>query len=192
VVPAAHLPTNNMSKAYYLPADDDGKGSWLDNLSVKLPSYQLALGLTPEDVTSLAADAAYFAFALKAQTRVSTYSQQWTAYKNAARNGTGTTLGLMPVAPNLGTPPAQVAPGIIGRATALVARIKAATGYTESIGQALQIIGPEHPIDLTTLKPVLNVMLDAGQVLIRCVKQGMGGSTARGGTGFMGRRPLPR
>ena len=111
MVPAAHLPTNNMSKAYYLPADDDGKGSWLDNLSVKLPSYQLALGLTPEDVTSLAADAAYFAFALKAQTRVSTYSQQWTAYKNAARNGTGTTLGLMPVAPNLGTPPRASGPG---------------------------------------------------------------------------------
>ena len=75
--------------------------------------------------------------------------------------------------PSLGNAPAVVAPGIFGRATALVARIKTAPGYTESIGQALQIIGAEHPIDPTTLKPVLDVELDAGQVCIGWLKQGM-------------------
>ncbi len=162
-----------MSKSYYLPADDNGKAAWLNNLSGKLPTYQAALGLTAADVASLTADAAFFAYALNAQTQVTAYAQQWTAYKNAARSGSGTALGLAPVAPSLGIAPAEVAPGIFGRATALVARIKAAPGYTNSIGQALQLIGADNPVDPTTLKPVLDVELDAGEVDISWTKQGM-------------------
>jgi len=67
----------------------------------------------------------------------------------------------------------MVAPDIFGRATALVAHIKTAPGYTDSIGQALQLIGAEHPVDPATLKPVLDVELDAGQVDIGWTKQGM-------------------
>ena len=162
-----------MSKTYYLPSDDNGKAAWLNNLAAKLPAYQAALGLTAADVTAAAADAAFFTYCLNAQTQVAAYSQQWTAYKNAARNGSDPALGLAPVAPDLGVAPLEVAPGIVGRATALVARIKTAPGYTEAIGQALQIIGADHPIDPTTLKPVLYVTLAAGQVGISWYKQGM-------------------
>jgi hypothetical protein len=163
-----------MSKSYYLPADDNGKAAWLNNLSGKLPTYQATLGLTPADVASVTADAAFFTYALNAQTQVAAYSQQWTAYKNAARSGSDPALGAIPAAPVLPTPaPALVVPGIFGRAIALVARIKTAPGYTESIGQALQIIGAEHPVDPTTLKPVLDAELDAGQVDIGWLKQGM-------------------
>ena len=163
-----------MSKSYYLPTDDNGKAAWLNNLSGKLPSYQVALGLTAADVASVTADAAFFTYALNAQIQVAAYSQQWTAYKNAARNGSGPALGDIPAAPVLPAPaPAMVPPGIFGRATALVARIKPAPGYTEAIGQALQIIGAEHPVDPTTLKPVLDTELDAGQVNISWTKQGM-------------------
>jgi hypothetical protein len=162
-----------MPKTYYLPSDDNGKASWLNNLAAKLPTYQAALGLTPADVASVTTDAAFFDYVLKAQTQVAAYSQQWTAYKNAARSGSDPALGLAPIAPNLGVAPAEVAPGIIGRATALVARIKPAPGYTVSIGQALQIIGAEHPVDPTTLKPVLYATSDAGHVDISWLKQGM-------------------
>jgi hypothetical protein len=163
-----------MSKSYYLPSDDNGKAAWLNNLSGKLPTYQAALGLTAADVDSVTADAAFFTYALNAQIQVASYSVQWTAYKNSARNGNASALGAIPAAPVLPTPaPAMVAPGIFGRATALVARIKTAPGYTESIGQALQIIGAEHPVDPTTLKPVLDVELDAGAVDIGWLKQGM-------------------
>jgi hypothetical protein len=163
-----------MSKTYYLPSDDNGKGAWLNNFAAKLPTYQAALGLTPDDVASTTADAAFFDYVLKDQTQVAAYSQQWTAYKNAARNGSGPALGDFPVPPVFPTTvPAMVAPGIIGRATALVARIKPAPGYTDSIGQALQIIGADHPVDPTTLKPILYVTLDAGVVDISWLKQGM-------------------
>jgi hypothetical protein len=48
--------------------------------------------------------------------------------QNAARNGTSPALGAFPAAPVFAVAPAMVAPGIFGRATALVARIKTAPG----------------------------------------------------------------
>jgi hypothetical protein len=174
-----------MAKSYYLPSDDAGKGAWLNNLNAKLPSYSAALGLAAADTASVAADAAFFTYCLNSVGQVAAYSQQWTAYKNAARNGTA--LGLLPVAPNLGVAPAAVGPNIFGRATALVARIKTAPGYTDSIGQALQIIGADQTVDVTTMKPVITAQLDAGQVDIGWTKQGMDGIELQvdRGTGFV-------
>ncbi len=126
-------------------------------------------------MAAVVADAAYFHWCITAQTQIATYSQQWTAYKNAARNGTAPTLGIAPVAPNLGTPPAAVAPGIFTRATALAQRIKKQPGYTESIGLALQLIGADQTIDFSAAKPVFTAGLDAGQVTLGWTKQGMDG-----------------
>ena len=164
-----------MPKSYYLPADEPGKGAWLNNLSAKLPTYAAALGLASADTASVTADALFFTYCLNSVGQVAAYSQQWTAYKNSARNGTGVSLGLAPAAPSLGTAPAAVAPNIFGRATALVARIKVAPGYTDSIGQALQVIGADHTVDVNSLKPVLTAQLGAGQVGIGWAKQGMDG-----------------
>ena len=177
-----------MPKSYYLPADDAGKSAWLNNLSAKLPSYSAALGLTAADTASATADAAFFAYCLNSVGQIAAYSQQWTAYKNAARNGTAAALGALPTPPVLTTPaPAMVAPGIFGRVTALAARIKVAPGYSDSIGQALQIIGADQTVDLTTMKPVITAQLDAGQVDIGWTKQGMDGIEIQvdRGTGFV-------
>jgi hypothetical protein len=176
-----------MPKSYYLPADDAGKGAWLNNLNAKLPSYSAALGLTATDTASVAADAAFFTYSLSSIGQVAAYSQQWTAYKNSTRSGTGASLGSAPVAPSLGVAPTAVAPNIFGRSTALVARIKTAPGYTDSIGQALQIIGADQTVDVTTMKPVITAALDAGQVDIGWTKQGMDGIEIQvdRGTGFV-------
>ena len=162
-----------MPKAYYLPSDDNGKSTWLNNLANKLPTYKTALGLSDADVAGIQADAAFFAYALNAQQQVAAYSQQWTAYKNSARNGGDPSLGPAPVAPSFVTVPAPVAPGIIFRATALVARIKVSPGYTDSIGQALELIGAAQTVDVTSLKPVLTADIEAGQVVIGWPKQGI-------------------
>ncbi len=164
-----------MPKSYYLPSDDAGKDNWLANLAAKLPSYQAALGLAAGDVASVVADSAFFHWSLTSQAQIAAYSQQWTAYKNSARSGTAPTLGPASVPPNLGTAPAAVAPGIFGRATALAQRIKNQPGYTDSIGQALQLVGADQNIDVTTVKPVFTAALDAGQVTIGWTKQGMDG-----------------
>ncbi|HZF02237.1 MAG TPA: hypothetical protein VE344_10115 [Methylomirabilota bacterium] len=164
-----------MPKSYYLPSDDAGRLTWLNNFSAKLPVYSAPLGLLAADTASVQADAAFFNYAFGAQQQIAAYAQQWTAYKNAARDGSGPSLGAAPAAPALGVAPTAVAPGIIGRVKALVARIKVAPGYTDSIGQALQIIGADQTVDVNSMKPVLTAELDAGAVNLGWMKQGMDG-----------------
>lgn len=164
-----------MAKAYYVPSDDAGKLAWLTNFNQKFPGYSGALGMGDAEEDSLAADTAYFTYVMQAQAQVAAYAQQWTAYKNAARNGNAPTLGTPPVAPNLGVAPAAVAPGIFQRATALAQRIKTLPGYTDAIGQALGIVGAEQTVDVSALKPVFTARLEAGQVVLGWTKQGMDG-----------------
>ena len=164
-----------MAKSYWLPADDNGKDALLTNFSSKLPKYKTTFGLDDGDIASTAADAAFFHFCLNSQGQVAAYSQQWTAYKNAARNGTDDALGALPAAPGFAAAPAIVAPGIFPRLTALVAHIKTHKNYTDAIGADLQIVGAEQVVDMTVLKPVITATLDAGGVIIGWVKQGMDG-----------------
>ena len=77
--------------------------------------------------------------------------------------------------PAPGTPPPAVANNIFGRLTTLAARIKLASGYTESIGLALGVIGAEQTVDLNSLKPSLTADSAAGQVVVGWTKQGMDG-----------------
>jgi hypothetical protein len=153
-----------MSKVHYIPNSDADKNIWLTNFNAKLPAYATALGLLPADTASVAADTAFFSYVLNAQQQIIAYSQQWTSYKNAARDGHAASLGGLPVVPGFGTAPAMVAPGIFNRVAALVARIKVAPGYTDAIGQALGIVGAEDSVDMTQEKPTLNVVVKSGGV----------------------------
>ena len=164
-----------MPRSHYLPNHDIGKNAWLANFAAKLPNHQSAVGLVAAEVASVQADAAFFNYVLTAQRQCANTSQQWTAYKNAARSGEDAALGAMPVAPAPGTAPAAVAPGIFRRIPALVTRIKNHPGYTEAIGQDLAIIGAEQTIDLNLVKPVLVIELQAGRPLVKWTKQGLDG-----------------
>ena len=174
-----------MAKQPYLPKDDAGKLLWLTNFAAKLPHYQSALGLVAADVTAMVADKDFFTYVCNSLAQITTFAQQWTAYKNAARDGKAASLGNAPVVPVLTAAPA-VAPGIFLRTAALVARIKKQPGYTESIGEALGIIGAEQTVDLATVKPVLQATPQPGGVLIAWTKQGLGGVEIHvdRGTGF--------
>lgn len=105
-----------------------------------------------------------------AQTSFTAAGQQWTAYKNAARNGTDPALSPLPAAPTLGTAPALVAPGIFPRVSALCARIKKHLAYIDAIGQDLDIIGAEQTVDTTHAKPVLKLELQAGKPNVKWTK----------------------
>lgn len=163
-----------MAKAYFLPTDDAGKDALLTNLAGKLAGYQTTVGLSAGDVSGTVADQAFFHYTLTSQNAVANYAQQWTAYKKAARDGTGASLGPLPVPPTLGTPPTAVPPGIFGRLRSLVARIKAHPNCTDAIGQDLDIIGADQTVDLNTVKPVLKLRLEAGHPKVLWPKAGMG------------------
>ncbi len=162
-----------MAKSYFLPADELGKLKWLDNFAAKLPAYAATVGVTAAEVTQTTADDAYFAFVVGAHNQHTKTTRDWTAYKTALRSGT--TLGAMPTTPALGVPPAAVPAGIFTRASSLAARIKKHPAYTESIGHDLGIIGAEQSVDVTTMKPVLNLTLQAGHPNLGWTKSGMDG-----------------
>ena len=154
-------------KAAYFPNDDQGKADFMDNLAVKLPGYATVLGLTPADVTSVVNDAAMFNYIMDMQEAYKTFKQNVSNYKNTLRDGSpNVPIGALPVAPTLPVAPALVNEGIFSRTRKLVARIKAAPGYTNGIGEDLGIVGDEQVIDIPNLKPVLKSRLDAGRPLI--------------------------
>jgi hypothetical protein len=155
-----------MAKKYWLPRTDSAKRDWLNAFAGELGNHAPTVGVTAAEVAAVQADAAFFDYLMGAQQAFGNAAQQWTSYKNKARNGTGTSMGPMPAAPTLGTPPAAIAPGIFTRITKLVVRIKAHPGYTESIGQALDIIGAEQVVDPAAMKPNLATTLQAGHPAI--------------------------
>lgn len=159
-----------MAKSYWLPTDDAGKKDWLNHFAGELPNHKAAVGVTGPEVASVVADAAYFAYVQASQQAFAAAAQQWTAFKNKARNGTGASMGALPVAPAPGVAPAPVAPGIFKRISSLVARIKKHSGYTDAIGQALDIIGAEQVFDPNTLKPILKTELQAGHPAVLWTK----------------------
>jgi len=79
-----------------------------------------------------------------------------------------------PAAPAVVPPPAVPA-NIFGRASALAARIKKHPNYTEAMGQDLGIIGAEQVVDYHSLKPILDLTLQAGRPNIGWTKQGTDG-----------------
>jgi hypothetical protein len=85
----------------------------------------------------------------------------------------GNALGSLPTTPALGAPPPAVPPGIFPRNSALALRIKKHPAYTEAMGQDLGIIGAEQTVDYTSLKPVLQITLQAGHPVLGWRKQGM-------------------
>lgn len=162
-----------MPKSFWLPKDDAGKADWLTHFAAELPKHNATIGVTTGEVTATAKDADYFAYIFAAQQAYAAAAEQWTAYKNKARDGTAPAMGDLPSPPTLGDAPDTVAPGIFKRATLLVARFKKHPGYTEDIGKALQVIGAEQTEHLDTLKPDLKLQLRAGKPLIKCKRLGM-------------------
>ncbi|HEY5894490.1 MAG TPA: hypothetical protein VIT91_14805 [Chthoniobacterales bacterium] len=161
-----------MAKSDYMPGDDGGKAElfirFRDNITPNLATLGLLEGGNPvPEIVQQAADATYFRAAVDFLGTIQQSAQGWTAWKNFVRDG-GPGAPPNPVVPPLpGSFPAAVLPGIVSRFRALVKSIKAHRNYTESIGQTLGIEGDDgSDLDFASLKPVLNVRLNGGQVEI--------------------------
>jgi hypothetical protein len=138
---------------------------------MKLPTYSATVGVTPAEESSVTDDDAFWTYVCDARNQFTQFGKDWTSYKNGARSGP--TMGLMPVAPSMAGAPTMVLPDIFGRITALVARIKQHPGYTEAIGQDLNIIGDEQTVDVNAMKPILTLTLQTAHPNVGWRKQGM-------------------
>ena len=157
------------TKTYYMPKDDVGKARLLEHLSKHLPVHAAALGITENDLNEVKADAAAFAYTLSALETVQSNGKLWTAFKNLQRDG-GTGSTAYPNVSNLPAPVPAVPLGIIPRLSNLVARIKAARGYSEAIGKDLNIVGTVQVMEIDAVKPIIEITTRGGHPIIQWSK----------------------
>ncbi|SRR5581483_1468648 len=165
-----------MPKGYYLGLNDEGIAALLENIAAKLGGHLATLTtITNSDLTSVQADAKAFRYLVTLQDLVQNYAQQITSNKNLYRGGNAPSAPA-PAGFTLPTPlPPVVAPGIVPRLRSLVGRIKNDTGYVDSIGQDLNIEGPEQTgPDFSNFAPVLDLSINGGRVEVGWSWQGCG------------------
>lgn len=120
-----------MAKNDYIPKRDNDFLDFLKRLRDSLPGQQAALGISDDDVASVQNDTTLF------EGRLKDFDDADAQYSRASASKT---MGRSQVE---------------ARVRAIVRRIKSSSGYNESIGQLLKVIGPEDSTDLTASKPDL-------------------------------------
>ena len=164
-----------MPKSDYISQNDDQFAAQLDAFKTGISPYATQVGVSPAQITSQAADAAYLGYVVACQGMMQGASQQWTAWKNLVRGGGTPPATGAPMAPMFPAAVPAVALGIEVRFRALVKQIKAHANYNPAIGEALGIEGAVHGAPaLTTLQAVLTALLTGNAVLIGWGWQGFG------------------
>ena len=160
---------------------------WLTNFSPKLSNYATTLGLLPAEVTATQADIAFVIYLLNV--RLPSERQTLAAtveFKNLIKDGEAAS-PLPATLPGTVAPPAYpaaVAPGAMVRLRKLVQNIKSRPGYTDTIGQDLNIIATDGAT--APAVPTLTVTAaSAGMVTFNWNKGGWTGVKvqSRSGTG---------
>ena len=162
-----------MAKSDYLAKDDEGKAAQFERFRDTISTYAATLGLGPTAITAQAADATAFRHILNHARSMQDAGSQWIAYKTNLLSGADLTI-TKPATPGEVTPaPATVVPGILTRFRDLVRQVKAASAYTDAMGTALGIIGPDSAdVDPATLVPEISLRLNGGKVDVLWTKNG--------------------
>lgn len=163
-----------MKKSSYIPNGNAQRGTWLSNLNNKLvPALVTLLGLSADDKTGLNADTLAFMYSLVLTESSKTFEHQCVTYQLVLRNGPqGKAVEVVPVFNILGVAPEAVAAGIFTRARKLIRKIKASPNYTDTIGQALGIIGSDAEAKSAQdeVMPILSGKMVAGFAQIKYIK----------------------
>ncbi|MEI7733683.1 MAG: hypothetical protein WCO56_29225 [Verrucomicrobiota bacterium] len=146
-------------KQQYYPSRKDAQVVWLDNMISKLPAHIAALGLSQAKADALLAACKFLRYVLSQWIgAIRAFSKAATDTEIAVEHGTGSS----PIALITFTPPAlptgvvPVPPGALTLIFDFIKDIKDSDGYTDAIGQDLQIIAredaTEHPVPKVKLK----------------------------------------
>jgi hypothetical protein len=142
----------------------------MERLCLRLPIYADVLAIPVADINLLKADTAVYGYVIDMADWAHSVGKQWTNLKDLLCNGSDEGLAYPPPYPNDTPPPPMVPPGIIRRLLALVARIKAAHNYTETIGIDLGIASTERVVDLSAAQPTLSIQVEAGHPVLAWTK----------------------
>lgn len=139
----------------------------LQTLKNNLPTYLMALELTPTDQALADNLLDSMGWIMIRFVAIPGYAENWSKLRDQVRLGIGgDTLQPMPVAPDVSMPPLTMLINVEKKYRTLAKRIKSAKNYTPGIGENLGIEAPKTIPDYSTYKPVFKLKLTAGQVLI--------------------------
>ena len=177
-------PKRMKHQAYY-PTNIAAQILWLENFRNKLAAYLAALGLSAAEVAATIADCRWLIYVLGSWLpAVRNFSPACTDAAKLAQTGDGTGLSALTVFTPPSLPAASggnpavvpVLTGALNRVFALVQKIKGATGYLDSIGSDLDIVGSQQGMPPAAgLQPILTLTLQASTML---VGWGWGGNSA--------------
>ncbi len=155
----------------YLPQNDNDRLAWLITFSGKIGGFAPSVGITPVEVTAIAGFLAMVQYILDLQDAVRTFGQDITKFKDTLMIApVGTPIGAVPVI-TIGAAPVATPAGIFTLISGFVKRIKGSASYTESVGEALGIIGADIIDDNSAKKPILAITLDVSNPKIKYTKQ---------------------
>lgn len=141
-----------MKRQDYYPSRIGDQVNWLDNYSVKLPTYGPTLGVVAGDITDSVNDAQYAGYVLGTWlSAVRNFSPSTTDAVDDVLTGSGAGAMVLPTftAPALPTGVTAALPGTLTRIFALVAKMKLSGAMTEAIATDLGIIGAEETAKAT-------------------------------------------
>ncbi len=154
-----------MAKEDFIKQNDTEFSAQLITFKNVIADYTGVLALAPAAVTEQGADADYFAWCLQFHELMRNSAQQASTWKSLIRRGGTPPDTGAPVVPKFPAAPPVVPPGIETRFRALCQQCKAASGYNESIGEALGIVGPEQTgPDYANLKPPIKATVNGTSV----------------------------
>ncbi|MDD4929912.1 MAG: hypothetical protein PHP85_11595 [Gallionella sp.] len=134
-----------MSYQTYFPATEAERIVWLGHFCDKLPTHGTALGFTGDEITATVADIVFYKWILQTwNPAIQQSSLEASAYKNAIATDTSATIRPLPTSVVFDNPPTPRPTGILPRLFNLVQRMKLSSGYSDSIGQDLGIIGGQN------------------------------------------------
>jgi hypothetical protein len=162
-----------MPNSDFIPTTEEGKAALFERFRDNIQTFAATLALSPAEVSAQADDATWFRSVLNHSITMRDFATQWTNYKNLLLNGSGSaTVPANPAALPVGITTTD--PGVLPRFRELCRRIKANAAYTEAMGEALGIVGPDpSPHDLSTLAPDISLRSSGGQVEVVWNKNGM-------------------
>ncbi|MCX7085069.1 MAG: hypothetical protein NTY69_05970 [Methylococcales bacterium] len=157
----------------YFPNTEGDRVVWLTNFDTKIQIHATALALNPAELATTLTDIDFYVWVLQTwYPSIQQSALESTAYKLLIGYGTESHVIAVPSHAAITSPAPTPLPGVLTRLFNLIARIKIGTGYTESIGLDLGIVG--SVVSSTPQTPEYTVTTERGpeieQVSISFIK----------------------